>query len=166
MQSFFLPSTACCNSNTTAEYFISATALKRCRFAMLCETREVWGNSASAACINPHPFFSSFLSFLFTNLCEQHIFFLLLLLFLWYKAIGIRLPALACASSVTKPHGDFDSLKREQDYCCSLCRCEASACTQEKGKGRERETGGMNAMHVWEVVLAGFEINDLNMCYS
>lgn len=23
----------------------------------------------------------------------------------------------------------------------------------------------MNAMHVWEVVLARFEINDLNMCY-
>lgn len=39
----------------------------------------------------------------------------------------------------------------------------------ERGEGereRERETGGMNAMHVWEVVLAGFEINDLNMCYS
>lgn len=35
----------------------------------------------------------------------------------------------------------------------------------KKGKaGGERK--GMNAMHVWEVVLAGFEINDLNMCYS
>ena len=34
----------------------------------------------------------------------------------------------------------------------------------ERERGGER--GGMNAMHVWEVVLAGFEINDLNMCYS
>lgn len=64
------------------------------------------------------------------------------------------------APTVTKPQGDFDSLGREQDY-SSLTKkrsdnLEHSAYIEE-GKdraGRERERGRMNAMHVWEVVLA------------
>lgn len=37
--------------------------------------------------------------------------------------------------------------------------------TSEKGKSEQGRGEGMNAMRVWEVVLARFEINDLNMCY-
>lgn len=90
------------------EYFISATALKRCRFGLLGVTREVWGNSANAACINPHPFvfFFSFF-FFYAQTCSSYTF-----IFLRYK--GNSNPALSF--TVTKPHGDFDSLKREQDY--------------------------------------------------
>lgn len=76
--------------------------------------------------------------------------------------MAIRLSARACVSTVTKPHGGFDSLEGEQDY-CALC----VTVKLETGEEQAWEMrGGMNAMHVWEVVLARFEFNDLNMCYT
>lgn len=54
----------------------------------------------------------------------------------------------------------FDSATREQDY---LAESECLWRESEHGAGGEGRGGGLrNAMHVWEVVLAGFEINDLH----
>lgn len=98
--------------------------------------------------------------------CVSNTFFLFFFFFfLRYKAIGIRLSASARTSSVTKPHGDFDSLKGEQDYSALGVAVKLERVRWSRGE-RGGDGGGMNAMHVWEVVLAGFEINDLNMCYS
>lgn len=70
-------------------------------------------------------------------------------------------------ATVTKPHGDFDSVKREQDYCALCVAVEAKVRKVGDVRGASsKEKGGRNAMHVWEVVLAEFEINDLNMCCS
>lgn len=56
----------------------------------------------------------------------------------------------------------FDSATREQDYLAPLETWSVS-----EGRVNTGVCGGggglMNAMHVWEVVLAGFEINDLDV---
>lgn len=69
--------------------------------------------------------------------------------------------------TVTKPHGDFWFTEKRTGLLLLQSDAESKQSVYD-GEGKEwaRERGGMNAMHVWEVVLAGFKINDLNMCYS
>lgn len=67
---------------------------------------------------------------------------------------------------VTKLHGDFDSVKREQDCSASQRDARCRVCMSEKGESEQGRRRGVSAMRVWEVVLARFKINDLNMCSS
>lgn len=64
----------------------------------------------------------------------------------------------------------FDSVKRKQAYSCLTQGRKAVQCREHRvfiwGVNRtESPRGVLNAAHVWEVVLARFEINDLNMCF-
>lgn len=131
-----------------------AAALKCCRFAMLGVTRELWGNSACATCKNPHK-----VSFPLLSFCRSRNVWVIQVAccLRQYQYTRSTVPR-ACCSGATRWSS---RLKREQDYSYLWTFQERG----KKGKaGGERK--GMNAMHVWEVVLAGFEINDLNMCYS
>lgn len=64
----------------------------------------------------------------------------------------------ALVPTVTKPHGDFWFRDKRTGLSGSFETQRASV-----SEGRVNTGGVMNAMHVWEVGLAGFEINDLNM---
>lgn len=144
------------------EYFMSATALKQCRFAMLGVTREVWGNSANAACINPHPFiFISFLSFVFlcTNLFKLHFFFLFFL-----RCKAMRLSSSACAYCNKATWWFWFSEKRTGLLC--FIGTQRAECVRLR---RERVSRGEKRNECHACVGSGFGRvwnNDLNMCYS
>lgn len=130
------------------EYFMFGAALKWCRFATLCVTREVWGNSAKAAWNKSSPRLFS----------------------LKYEAIDIalELSSSACAWTVTKPHGDFDSVKKRTGFTLTsqLTQRAEPVRPTNGGRGSRGERGEECHACVGKWFLAVLEINDLNMCYS
>lgn len=143
----------------TVEYFISPTALKQCRFEPLGVTRG--GLREFYQCCkhksSPLHFFLS-LFFMYKSVQAAP--------FLYMKKIRQCRSHLQLVPPVTKLHGDFDSVKREQDCSASQRDARCRVCMSEKGESEQGRRRGVSAMRVWEVVLARFKINDLNMCSS
>lgn len=131
------------------EYFISAAALKLCRLLFFSNGRcEKEGMREFCQRCVPKSSNLCFLSFSAQN-CSSYTFFLCDL-----KQCG--------SSAYSNKATWWFLIPRQENRIIWLCwKRRASPkgeWTRVWGKG-----GLMNAMHVWEVVLAGFEINDLDV---
>lgn len=156
---FFL--TVCCNSNTGCWIFHICHCFET---VQVCDVRWNKGGMREFCqfCLHkssPLHFFLFFLPFFTRKPVRATHFF-----FLWYKAIAMRLSASARAYC-NKATWWFWFTEKRPGLLLLHSDAESRVCVWE-GKEWAGDRGGMNAMHVWEVVLAGFEINDLNMCYS